>query len=279
VKVYPDTLDRLAKAGATVRHLDMGSGGILHAKYFIVDGREAFIGSQNLDWRALEHNLELGARIRDAAIAHGLASVFAIDWAKAGGEPAPAAASRLTPSPEVPGIASRLTASPEVPGIAWDVPALVALLDGARRSIHVELLTYLAGDWTELEAPLSRAAARGVDVVLAVADWSLRDKTLPGLRTLARLPHVAVEIITIPQASTGFIPFARVAHAKLLVVDGARGWLGTANWEREYFYDSRNVGLLVDGTLAARLDAWFADALRYAKRLDPDGAYTPPRIE
>ena len=53
-------------AGATVRHLDLkrvpGGGGVLHAKYFIVDDRDAFFGSQNFDWRALEHNYELGAR-------------------------------------------------------------------------------------------------------------------------------------------------------------------------------------------------------------------------
>ncbi|HEY0481604.1 MAG TPA: phospholipase D-like domain-containing protein, partial [Kofleriaceae bacterium] len=64
VKTYPETLDRLAAAGATVRHLDLKAttGGILHAKYFIVDDREAFFGSQNFDWRALQHNYELGAR-------------------------------------------------------------------------------------------------------------------------------------------------------------------------------------------------------------------------
>src|SRR5678816_2321717 len=57
VKTYPDTLERLARAGAQVRHLDLKPtpGGILHAKYFIVDDREAFFGSQNFDYRSLEH--------------------------------------------------------------------------------------------------------------------------------------------------------------------------------------------------------------------------------
>src|SRR5262249_61959851 len=85
VKTYPDTLERLARAGAGVRHLDLravpGAGGILHAKYFLVDDREAFLGSQNFDWRALEHNYELGARVRDPAIVDGLAAIFASDWA------------------------------------------------------------------------------------------------------------------------------------------------------------------------------------------------------
>src|SRR5262249_28124133 len=98
VKTYPDTLERLAHAGAAARHLDLKppTHRILHAKYFIVDDRDAFFGSQNFDWRALEHNYELGARVRDPALVAGLSAIFAADWARAGGEPAPEA--RVPPS-------------------------------------------------------------------------------------------------------------------------------------------------------------------------------------
>jgi hypothetical protein len=202
VKTYADTLDRLATAGATVRHLDLGTGGILHAKYMIVDDREAFLGSQNFDWRALEHNLELGVRIRDAAIVRSLVAIFAADWAHAGGEPAPTAT-----APSSPLVASPRDHLPS--GIAWDLPALVALIDSAHHTIHAQMLTYLAGDWTELEAALVHAAERGVDVELLVADWAKRDKTVGGLQRLARTPHVAVSFVTIPAWSGGFIPFAR----------------------------------------------------------------------
>lgn len=279
VKVYPDTLARLAKAGVTVRELDIGTGGILHAKYFIVDGSDAFLGSQNFDWRALEHNLELGARIREPAIAKGLAAIFERDWAVAGGEPLPAATVVPAAGPVT------LVASPRdlLPaGVPWDLPKLVALLDAATTAIHVQALTYRAGDWDELEAPLLRAAARGVKVQMLLADWSKRDKTLPGLQRIARLPNIEVRLATIPPATSGFIPFARVIHAKLLVVDGAHAWLGTSNWERDYFYASRNVGLAIeDARLAGRLDAFFASgwSSSYAARLDPDASYTPPRIE
>jgi phosphatidylserine/phosphatidylglycerophosphate/cardiolipin synthase-like enzyme len=275
VSVYPDTLDRLARRGAVVRRLDLATGGILHAKYFVVDGKDAFLGSQNFDWRALEQNLELGVRIRDPAIVAGLETIYAADWARAGGEPAP-----VTAAPR-----SRLVASPRdrLPaGVTWDLPELVALVDGAQRSIRVQLLTYRAGDWTELEAPLARAAARGVAIELVVADWAKRKATLDGLRHLARVPNVAVRFTTIPAWSGGFIPFARVAHAKLLVVDGVRAWLGTSNWERDYFYRSRNVGVVIaEPAFAERLTRWFDDLWRsqYASRLDPDASYEPPRIE
>ena len=67
VKVYPDTIDRLATAGAVVRRADF-TPGILHAKYIVVDQRTCYLGSQNFDWRALEHIVELGARFDDAIL-------------------------------------------------------------------------------------------------------------------------------------------------------------------------------------------------------------------
>ncbi|HET7505167.1 MAG TPA: phospholipase D-like domain-containing protein [Kofleriaceae bacterium] len=234
VKTYPDTLERLARAGASVRHFDIravpGGGGILHAKYFLVDDREAFFGSQNFDWRALEHNYELGARTTDPALVGGLAAIFAADWARAGDEPAPAVRAPPARGPIT------LVASPPallVPGVDWDLPRIVRLLDGATRSITVEALGYRAGDrdgpWDELEAPLVRAAQRGVKVQLLLADWSKRPSTIPGLQRLARTPGIAIRLTTIPVWSGGFIPFARVTHAKALVVDGTHGWLGTSN--------------------------------------------------
>ena len=72
-----------------------------------------------------------------------------------------------------------------------------------------------------------------------------------------------------------------MAHAKYMVVDGARAWVGTANWERDYFFQTRNVGLVVEGgPLPARLDAFFAQnwSSPYAEDLVKDRMYQPPRI-
>ena len=287
VKTYPETLDRLARAGASIRHLDLkgvaGGGGILHAKYFIVDQRDAFFGSQNFDWRALDHNYELGARVHDPAVIGGLAAIFAADWARAGGEPAP-----KTHIPPAHGALTLVASPPDLlpPGVAWDLPRIVQLLDAATSTISVEALSYRAdadgAPWDALEAPLVRAARRGVHVQLLFADWAKRPRTVVGLQKLARIANIAVRFTTIPAWSGGFIPFARVTHAKALVVDGKHAWLGTSNWEKEYFTRSRNVGVVVeDPALAAQLARFFATLWDspYATPVDPDASYTPPRIE
>lgn len=56
------------------------SGGILHAKYLLVDGEQAFVGSQNFDWRALEHIHETGLRISDARVVGQIQAIFEQDW-------------------------------------------------------------------------------------------------------------------------------------------------------------------------------------------------------
>ena len=283
---YPQVLDGLAGRGVRLRRFEVKKvmGGVLHAKYFVVDGREAYLGSQNFDWRSLQHIQELGVRFRQPDAVRALEDVFELDWALAAGEPPPRPSTAYQfPQHTRDGAEITLLASPKgfLPDEKlWDLPGLVELIDSARRSVRVQLLTYRGGaELPELEGALLRAAARGVEVQLLLSDWELRSKTLEPLRALD--PRIAVRILTIPPASGGFIPFARVAHAKYCVVDAARGWVGTSNWERDYFYKSRNVGLLVDGgEVPGQLESFFAGnwASRYAAPFDRAGEYRPPRI-
>ena len=250
-ETYPETLDRLAAHGAVVRRWKPPTGGVLHAKYFVIDGREAYLGSQNFDWRSLEQIQELGVRFRVPDDVRALEDIFETDWALAGGAPAE---TRSKPSTPYEFGTTTLIASPR--GLLpderrWELPALVELLDSARRTIKVQVLTYRA-DIPELRAALDRASGRGVHIQLLISNWVLRHP-----ENLDGLPG-EVRILSIPLLSTGFIPFARVSHAKFCVVDGERAWVGTSNWEHDYFYQSRNVGLLLDGgPLPKRLDAFF----------------------
>jgi phosphatidylserine/phosphatidylglycerophosphate/cardiolipin synthase-like enzyme len=300
-RTYPETLDALdALEGIEVVLFDVKEhmGGVLHAKYFVVDGAEAYLGSQNFDWRSLEHVQELGVRTDQPELVRSLVDIFEADWALATGTPREQA---FRPPEEPYGfpvevasgegsVRASVAASPT--GFLpyeqlWDLPQLVTLIDGARERVRVQLLKYETSDYEhgyfqELDAALRRAAARGVQVELLVADWSKKRWVIEGLQSLQCMPRAEVRLVTIPEHSAGFIPFARVVHAKYLVVDGERAWLGTSNWGRGYFFESRNVGLVVEGApFAAQLDAFFESLWdsEYAETVKPGASYEAPRTK
>ena len=295
-KTYPETLDRLAaRHGVTVRRFEVGKimGGVLHAKYFVVDGRETFLGSQNFDWRSLTHIQEIGVRLRDPAATAAYARVFEMDWALAGGAPAPAPQEEGPLSfPEVAaGAPATVTPVFSPRGFlpdprTWELPRLVALLDGAKHSVDLQVLTYRASTrdgapFPELDDALRRAAARGVAVRILVSDWAKRKESAEAVQRLVRVPGITARFLDIPAFSGGFVPFARVAHAKYLVIDGARAWVGTSNWEGDYFTKSRNVGIIVEGeAFAAQLDRVFEGGFSgpYAEVVDPEKTYVPPKV-
>jgi phosphatidylserine/phosphatidylglycerophosphate/cardiolipin synthase-like enzyme len=282
----PDTVKRLAELpGVTLRRLDWAhlGGGVLHAKYFIVDGGQVYLGSQNFDWRSLTHIQEVGLRVQSSQVAAALEDVFETDWALAGGGPRSARVHRFTtPSPlAFDGAQVTPVFSPRgwLPDESeWDLPRLVEMIDGARAKVRVQTLTYGP---TDLEAALERAAKRGVEVELLVSEWCKRKGCVDALQRLLTMPHVAVKFLVVPPARAGFIPYARVAHAKYLVVDGAAAWVGTSNWERDYFERSRNVGLIVrGGALPVKLDGFFASVWgsAYAEPVVAGAHYTAPRV-
>ncbi len=309
---YPDIAERLALLpGVTVRWLDSAAfdGGVLHAKYFVIDNATVYLGSQNFDWRSLEHIQELGAVIRSVPFAGELTALYDLDWEIAG-RIAPGEAKRGTKRALVDSIVMRHAAaaeksvdtlltedggwlcaafSPEgrlVDERFFDEPRIVDLIDGAADSLRIQLLTYRPvgrkGEYYDvLENALRRAAARGVVVRLLVADWCMRRPTIDYLKSLSLVPGIEVRLMTIPEWSGGFIPFARVCHAKYMVVDRSTYWIGTSNWEKDYFHASRNVGIAGGGgTLPDRLVRFFATGWNspYAAAIRPEVDYVAPRI-
>jgi len=286
----PVSLARLrAIPGAEVRSFDLAavSKGILHAKYFVVDGREAFLGSQNFDWRALEHIHELGVRTTDPNLVAPLCRLFAIDWRFAAEGQLPSFP--LPPvglaRPEVELVASPAFLTPK--DIRPSLEALTELLAGARQSVRLQLLVYspIAGQdryWPLLDHALRAAAVRGVKVRLLVSDWVLGGRALPHLKSLTLIPNLEVRVASIPEAKEGHIPYARTIHSKYLVVDGEHLALGTSNWEEGYFTESRNIELLFRGSPLAAQAAGIFDRLwgsPYAFALDPTKIYEKRKID
>ncbi|XP_072819965.1 5'-3' exonuclease PLD4 isoform X6 [Vicugna pacos] len=76
-------LQVLAARGAQVRHVPLGklTGGVLHSKFWVVDGRHVYVGSANMDWRSLTQVKELGTIIYNCSrLAQDLEKTFQTYW-------------------------------------------------------------------------------------------------------------------------------------------------------------------------------------------------------
>ncbi len=303
LKTYPEVPALFAETeGAETRILDAAAmwDGVLHAKYMLLDDDSFYVGSQNWDWRAMDQIHELGVLVQQPEMARQVRSVYEMDWhlaahpdqaqdtsadTQAGLFDLPGAPVQTTGGNLVQGIvaASPRRALPD--GIAWDLPLLVDLIDSARDSVHLQLLSYGVTDregrlFEDLDSALRRAAARKVDVRIILSNWSKSKYKLPWIKSLAVLPNLEVRFTNIPEYSKGFIPFARVEHAKYLTVDGKGLWIGTSNWSRDYFYGSRNLSLFFLGDGAStEPDRFFNQSWHseYAETVTAAGQYAPPR--
>lgn len=278
-KTYPETADMLNEyenIDVYVYKLNEITGGVLHAKYFIADDREIFIGSQNFDWRALEHIHELGIRIENKKLVSFYKELFELDWQLSAED----ANSELILS----NIAHRdalesfvikkskygkinLTPTASNPKIIfntanWDETKLKQMIDSATGSIHIQLLSYSPLSRNELyetlDLALRKAAARGVHVQMILSDWNFYSPRIDYIKSLHAIPNIDIKFSTIPEASEGYIGYARVEHCKIMVIDEKEFWLGTSNWSKSYFYKGRNLGIIIENDkLAERVSQIF----------------------
>lgn len=292
------TLARLrAIPGIDLRILDYGKltgNGIIHAKYLVVDGKAAFIGSQNFDWRAFSHIHETGLLITEPAIVAQVHAVFEQDWKAqallAANQAVPALA-KAVPSPAAIAAPAQLLASPAAynpPGVTDSEAVLPALLAEAKSEVRIVLLDYVPLSYNAngprsyyavIDNAVRTAAARGVSVKLAVSHWNTEKPGIAYLKSLALLPNVEVRIVTLPRASTGPIPFARVIHSKVMSIDGKLAWVGTSNWSGGYMDKSRNMEVVVrNEKLAQRVAAMHEQvwSSAYAHKLDIMKDYPKP---
>lgn len=166
---------------------------------------------------------------------------------------------------------------------------LPRLLASARQRVRVQVMDYaplsFGPDRTRpyyavIDNALRSAAARGVQIELMVANWNTKKPDIAWLKSLAVVPNVQVRIVTIPPASSGFIPFARVIHSKIMTIDGGIAWVGTSNWTGGYLDNSRNLEIVLhDANMSLRLDKLYSqlwDSL-YAEPLKLDYDYPTPK--
>jgi phosphatidylserine/phosphatidylglycerophosphate/cardiolipin synthase-like enzyme len=293
------SLPALKAAGVDVRVIDFKKvgGGIQHSKFFVADGKEVYVGSQNFDWRSLSHVHEIGLRIKSEKAAAEFEKVFKSDWSAAGGADAKKIFSRK-------GKADLTAAKPEkallggaevsyhlafgpagfIPkGDDVEIDQLLKLISSATDTIHGQVMTYALAEygskrWPELDEAFRTAAARGVKVELVFADWGMGGKADRDIKALAKTENISVKISSLPQAASGFIPYARVEHLKYLVVDGKTAYVTTSNWGPGYFLTTRSAAVFIEGAPAAAVleDVFFRTWNGpYVQPVDPLKEYKP----
>ncbi|MGC1550616.1 MAG: phospholipase D-like domain-containing protein, partial [Rhodanobacter sp.] len=282
------------------------TGGVLHAKYMVVDNTSVFVGSQNWDWRALEQIHEIGARITNARFAQTFDAAFDFDWQLADNPNLPKAAERAMLAPAfAPATAEDpilLNAGSSDPLIAFpafsppalmprwvtaEQPALVQMIDASQHMLRIQVMTLSAirqygpkGWWAEVDTALRNAATRGVQVHIIVADWALNEPTQAYLKSLAVMPNITIKFSRLPPSPQGFIPYARVEHAKYAVADDRSVYIGTGNWEWSYFNNTVDASVFVHGVGPAKtLTQIFEHDWNgpYVTTLSAGGDFTPPR--
>lgn len=268
-----EPLEGIPNIDIRILPVDSLTGGVLHAKYFIVDDSIVFVGSQNWDWRALSEIHEIGARIDNKRFAKTFESVYNFDWKLAKTHNLIKAEKEAVKPPDFAPVTegnpvilhdakgSVAIAFPAFspPSLVprWvnaEQPALVQLIESARHTLRIQVMTLTAliyygpkGYWKEVDNALRDVASRGVKVKIIVANWGLRYSMQNYLKSLAVLPNITVKFSTVPEAPRGFIPYARVEHCKYAVADNDRAYIGTGNWGWSYFNNTVDASVYFSG--------------------------------
>lgn len=247
-------------------------GGVHHAKYIVVDRRHVWIGSHNFDWRSFSHIAETGASISDPRIGAVLAGIFDSDW-EGSTVVAPSssevAGGDVTVRAENQNVA--LTVSPKmdlVPSLRSDFDVILECLGAARQSVDILVRKIERSDdpdyWVALLQALREATSSGAQIrILVDAYVETKAQRAGGLREIINAAGASVRLTRIPKLPALDVPFGRLMHSKLMVVDRRTTWLGSANWTEGDFFRSRNVGLVVSGAqfsekAATVFDFWWA---------------------
>jgi phosphatidylserine/phosphatidylglycerophosphate/cardiolipin synthase-like enzyme len=255
----PIMLARLKKIPTlTLGVVDYGkiTGGIQHTKFWIVDRKEFFLGSQNFDYLALTQIHEFGVRVEDRRLSERLHSVFELDWkiALTGAVPSDLGkAPRARRNADIEMVASPPVLNPE--GFTPAIDALKALLASAKHSVRIQVMNYSTysrsaneGQWLEIDHAIRAAAARGVKVQFLVSHWNTEKPGIESIKSLSQVKNVELRICTVPDLPTGHTPYSRVIHSKYMIVDDAVLWLGSSNWSKGYFDATRGIELILKRT-------------------------------
>jgi phospholipase D3/4 len=242
------------------------AGGVMHAKYMIADEKIIFVGSQNFSWKAMAENHETGIEINNAKLATSLLSIFNLDWEQS--SLSPTVLPKMKVEPTQPDLITEKTPldigntvlfpafSPQKSlrgNVSWELPVLLHLIQNAKKEIDIDVYQYsdLSGyqgrnHWTAIDDALIAATKRGVHVNLIISEAMLNRKAgFKGLGALRDIPNLKIKISSLQPLKSKKKIYTRVDHSKFMIIDDDISWIGTGNWEKSYFYNSRDVALII----------------------------------
>jgi len=253
---YKQTLERLTELGVAwqlmlpvqplkgkYQRLDLRN----HRKLLVVDGRVAYVGSQNMIDRSYnkKKNLKRGLKWQElmcrleGPIAGSIDLVFATDWFIESGEDIAAAAADLQPNTDAPHSGTLdCQVVPSGPGyeVENNLQIFLSLLYGARDRIIITS-PYFVPDDSMLRGLLA-ATARGVHVELFVSAIGDQALVWHAQRSYyGALLRAGVRIYRYPE------PF--ILHAKHFSVDDEVALIGSSNMDMRSFGLNSEISLLV----------------------------------
>jgi len=223
-------VDRLRKGGVEVEvnWIVPGQGervrlaGADHRKEVVIDGRVAYTGGINVGDDYLDVWHDVAIRVEGPS-ALQVQAEWMLTWLALGGEIDPrldddGIRAKYFPLPRATSGGARLKIAGTIPGESEEIRlATIQLIREAQETIDIEN-PYLTS--AEVQRELLAAALRGVKVRLLIPAENNHKYCCQVARThFPALLAAGAEIREIPG----------MAHGKVLVVDGRRGWIGTSN--------------------------------------------------
>jgi phosphatidylserine/phosphatidylglycerophosphate/cardiolipin synthase-like enzyme len=202
--------------------------GYTHEKTFIVDGKEAWIMTMNLDNTAPKYNREYIAVDTDPTDVQTAEAVFEADFAG------------LTNTHAAP-----LIVSPDPPSNSRT--ALVALINSAKKTLDVEAEEFSDPYSNGVVTAVAAAAKRGVATRVILAAGNTYSSQVTAVSTVKAAGAKVVVAGGNSGSSTSSNPYI---HAKAITVDCsgttcARGFVGSENFSGGSLGYNRELGLII----------------------------------
>jgi cardiolipin synthase len=197
---------------------------ITHAKAMVIDDRRAVIMSLNLT-TLYEKTRDYALTTEDPAVVAEFLRVFDADVENA------AARTKVTPPLSC-------------PSLIWSPvnseSRLVGMIDSAKTTIVAS--SENLGD-TAIDRALANAANRGVKVRILAPLCDLNPNPLLNVPVAREMETEHIDARLMPAPSSPDLPYI---HAKMMLVDGARAYVGSINFSENSTRHARELGILFD---------------------------------